>query len=113
MDIKADGTLYQMFRRGATRTDEGVTVYAEMQPNGTWTTPVTVVSEIGVDCRGTSGGTGPDGALYYAGARMVPKPDLFTIANQFLLLFVHKSDDYDQTWRRVANIPSLVNGSIP
>jgi len=113
MDIKPDGTLYQMFRRGATHTDEGVTVYTEMQRNGTWTTPVTIVSEVGVDCRGASGGTGPDGALYCAGARMVPNPDPSTISNQFLSLFVYKSDDYGITWRRVANIPSSVNGTIP
>lgn len=113
MDIKPDGTLYQMFRRGATHTDEGTTVYTELQRNGTWTTPVTIVSESGVDCRGASGGTGPDGALYCAGARMVPNPDPSTISNQFLSLFVYKSDDYGITWRRVANIPSSVNGTIP
>lgn len=113
MDTKPDGTIYQMFRRASTHTDEGRTVYIEMQKNGVWSQPITVASESGVDCRGASGGTAPDGAIYCAGAKMVPNPDPANISNVFLSAFIYKSEDYGKSWRQVANIPSSVNGTIP
>lgn len=111
MDIKADGTLYQMFRRGATHTDEGSTMYSYMQSNGVWSTPFAIVSEPGVDCRGASGGTAPDGSMYCAGSRMVPNPDPSSIPNVFLGAFVYRSKDYGVTWQKVGEIANPSSGA--
>lgn len=104
MDRKADGVLYQMFRRGATHTDNGVTVYTEMQSSGSWSTPVTIVSASGKDCRGASGGTAPDGAMYCAGA-YTTSPGVFAGA------FVYRSQDYGATWTKVADISNPEAGT--
>ena len=103
MDRKADGVLYQMYRRGATHTDNGVTVYTEMQSNGSWSTPVVIVSATGKDCRGASGGTAPDGTMYCAGA-YTTSPSVFAGA------FIYRSQDYGATWSKVADISNPESG---
>lgn len=99
MDIKPDGTLYQTFRRGVNHTDAGVVMYSELLQTGAWSTPVQIVAQSGVDCRGSAGGTAPDGAMYAAGAYATP-----TTSTPFTGAFVYRSRDYGATWQQVANI---------
>lgn len=108
MDTKPDGTLYQIFRRGVNHLDEGITVYTELQRNGSWSSPLTVMSVPGSDCRGGAGGTAPDGTMYCAGSYMIPNstPNVFTGA------FVCKSVDYGATWQKISDIANPEAGTV-
>lgn len=106
MDRKVDGTVYIMTRRGANHLDEGITIYSELLPSGSWSTPVVISQVSGVDCRGGSGGTAPDGSLYAAVAFMVPDSN----PNVFMGAAVYTSKNGGVSWTKVNDIPNPTVG---
>lgn len=111
MSIKADGTLWQVYRRGHDHTDAGVTMYTELQPNGQWKTPVAIISNPGGDTRGTACGTAPDGVMYVFSTFSTTSPQPGSTLQVFGDTVVYKSVDNGATWSLVSTYPKPDAGS--
>lgn len=106
MDKKADGTLWQVFRRGYHHTDRGECMYSELLPSGVWSTPVAIITDPTLDIRGTACGTAPDGTMYVFGtkATATAQPPAST-TQVFSDTVVYKSVDSGATWTLVSTYP--------
>lgn len=106
MSIKADGTLWQVYRRGYAHTDKGSTMYTELLPTGAWKTPVAIITDPTLDIRGTACGTAPDGVMYTFGtkATATAQPPAST-TQVFSDTVVYKSVDNGATWSLISTYP--------
>ena len=106
MSIKADGTLWQVYRSGYHHTDKGSTMYTELLPSGSWSTPVAIITDPTLDIRGTACGTAPDGTMYAFGtkATATAQPPAST-TQVFSDTVVYKSTDNGATWSLISTYP--------